>query len=311
MPSPPAPGTVDVAALYCDAQTKEIWLGVASDQDPQQAVLLSDIVGATAALAANSTADRAYTDTRVATRAPTVHSHVVADVTGLQAQLDALGSGVSGGIPSGMIAIWKGTIITIPAGWVICDGANGTPDLRDKFVMGSGGGTTQLTSGGGTTAAFTTGLAGAHDHSGVTSGTAINIAQMPIHTHALSDPGHGHFLSGNSSAAADHQHVEGQGAFSISSVNNVRYGGIDTGVAAESFAYLGLTGLGAYTSPAGNHQHSLAGGLAAANVTGILLGYTGVGDPHNHQIAFTADHQHVGTVSTLPPYFVLAFVMKI
>ncbi len=38
-------------------------------------------------------------------------------------------------IVPGMIVIWSGAISAIPAGWVICDGANGTPDLTDKFVI--------------------------------------------------------------------------------------------------------------------------------------------------------------------------------
>lgn len=39
----------------------------------------------------------------------------------------------------GMIMIWSGPADKIPTGWVLCDGTNGTPDLRDKFVLGSGG----------------------------------------------------------------------------------------------------------------------------------------------------------------------------
>lgn len=38
---------------------------------------------------------------------------------------------------SGIIAMWSGSIGTIPTGWVLCDGTNGTPDLRDKFVIGA------------------------------------------------------------------------------------------------------------------------------------------------------------------------------
>lgn len=41
-------------------------------------------------------------------------------------------------IPSGGIIIWSGSIATIPAGFVLCDGTSGTPDLRDKFVIGAG-----------------------------------------------------------------------------------------------------------------------------------------------------------------------------
>jgi len=41
-------------------------------------------------------------------------------------------------LPSGVITIWSGSIASIPSGWVICDGNNGTPDLRDRWVVGAG-----------------------------------------------------------------------------------------------------------------------------------------------------------------------------
>ena len=41
-------------------------------------------------------------------------------------------------IRSGMIVLWSGSVATIPDGWVLCDGSNGTPDLRSKFVYGAG-----------------------------------------------------------------------------------------------------------------------------------------------------------------------------
>jgi hypothetical protein len=41
-------------------------------------------------------------------------------------------------IPAGSIIMWSGSIGAIPSGYVICDGTNGTPDLRDRFVVGSG-----------------------------------------------------------------------------------------------------------------------------------------------------------------------------
>lgn len=43
----------------------------------------------------------------------------------------------SSGFSTGMIMMWSGTIATIPSGWVLCDGTNSTPDLRDKFVIGA------------------------------------------------------------------------------------------------------------------------------------------------------------------------------
>jgi hypothetical protein len=41
-------------------------------------------------------------------------------------------------VPAGGIIMWSGSIASIPAGYYICDGQNGTPDLRDRFVVGSG-----------------------------------------------------------------------------------------------------------------------------------------------------------------------------
>jgi len=38
----------------------------------------------------------------------------------------------------GMIMLWNGTVSNIPSGWTLCDGTMGTPDLRDKFVLGAG-----------------------------------------------------------------------------------------------------------------------------------------------------------------------------
>lgn len=39
--------------------------------------------------------------------------------------------------PSGGIIMWSGSIAAIPAGWFLCNGANGTPDLRDRFIIGA------------------------------------------------------------------------------------------------------------------------------------------------------------------------------
>ena len=40
--------------------------------------------------------------------------------------------------PSGVIVLWSGSIGSIPAGWVLCNGNNGTPDLRNRFIVGAG-----------------------------------------------------------------------------------------------------------------------------------------------------------------------------
>jgi hypothetical protein len=41
-------------------------------------------------------------------------------------------------LPTGCILLWSGSIGSIPAGFALCNGLNGTPDLRDRFVVGAG-----------------------------------------------------------------------------------------------------------------------------------------------------------------------------
>jgi microcystin-dependent protein len=41
------------------------------------------------------------------------------------------------GVPPGTIVMWSGSIASIPLGWQLCDGTNGTPDLRDQFIVGA------------------------------------------------------------------------------------------------------------------------------------------------------------------------------
>lgn len=45
----------------------------------------------------------------------------------------------SGGVPINTITIWSGAVEDIPAGWALCDGQDGRPDLRGRFVLGAGG----------------------------------------------------------------------------------------------------------------------------------------------------------------------------
>ena len=86
---------------------------------------------------------------------------------------------VAGAIPSGGIIIWSGSAAAIPTGWVLCNGSNSTPDLRDRFVVGAG-----------STYAV-----------GATGGSANAI--VVTHTHTVSDPGHNHsYLTDVGSAEA-------------------------------------------------------------------------------------------------------------
>jgi hypothetical protein len=85
--------------------------------------------------------------------------------TALQNDIAAVSSS---SFKAGMIVMWSGSIATIPTGWVLCDGSNSTPDLRDRFIVGAGT----------TYAVAATG--GSKD------------AVVVSHTHTVSDPGHAH-----------------------------------------------------------------------------------------------------------------------
>ena len=56
----------------------------------------------------------------------------------VRSTIPAPGSGVNQSLPQGAIIIWSGTVASIPSGWALCNGTNGTPDLRDRFIVGAG-----------------------------------------------------------------------------------------------------------------------------------------------------------------------------
>jgi hypothetical protein len=59
------------------------------------------------------------------------------------------------GMPSGAIVLWSGSASNIPSGWKLCDGANSTPNLKDRFVVGAGNSYAVGATGGSTTMAHT------------------------------------------------------------------------------------------------------------------------------------------------------------
>jgi hypothetical protein len=54
------------------------------------------------------------------------------DIAGIPSSADILN------VPSGAILVWSGAITSVPNGYVLCNGQNGTPNLQDSFVVGSG-----------------------------------------------------------------------------------------------------------------------------------------------------------------------------
>lgn len=69
------------------------------------------------------------------------------------------------------IMLWSGTLTDIPAGWVLCDGNNGTPDFRSKFMRGNSSMGTSVGAGGGTNSqTLSESNLPSHTHGGSTSG---------------------------------------------------------------------------------------------------------------------------------------------
>ncbi|WP_338473090.1 hypothetical protein R4Z10_10400 [Niallia sp. XMNu-256] len=92
-------------------------------------------------------------------------------------------------LPSGIIVMWSGSINEIPEGWLLCDGTNGTPDLRDRFVMGTNNDAEIGQTGGNNTIALTESQLAPHTHTGT------------------SDPAGGHTHTGTTNNAGTHTHV--------------------------------------------------------------------------------------------------------
>jgi len=84
---------------------------------------------------------------------------------------------VTNTVPSGLIAIWSGSTGSIPSGWLLCNGSNGTPDLRNSFILGAGN-TYAVGATGGSTDAI-----------------------VVSHTHSITDSGHSHTFSYGSTAS--------------------------------------------------------------------------------------------------------------
>lgn len=68
-------------------------------------------------------------------------------------------------VPVGTICMWSGAVNTIPTGWAICNGSNGTPDLRDRFIVGAGSTYSVGATGGEATHTLTVEEIPSHRHS--------------------------------------------------------------------------------------------------------------------------------------------------
>ena len=139
--------------------------------------------------------------------------------------IEGLGAYVgAAGVPTGGIILWSGVVANIPAGWKLCNGAAGTPDLRSRFVVGAGSDYAPAATGGANlvTPVGSTGAAGGHTHN-VSGNTATSLTGASISSTiirpeyeqnqvnvvgsvTLTDPGHAHTMNAQTTSAGDHSH---------------------------------------------------------------------------------------------------------
>ena len=167
-------------------------------------------------------------------------------------------------VPAGIIVMWSGADGAIPTGWALCNGSNGTPDLRGRFIISStySAGIGGLYGGGQTTNVSTTQTGGSHDH-------VLSIAEMPVHNHGGN--------SGNTSA--DHTH------------------GVSTTTGNESAQH--THGIGGNTGNANaTHTHSVSANAGQGGVDHIHGGTAATANAgHAHPISLGSGGSHSHPIS--------------
>ena len=226
--------------------------------------------------------------------------------------------------PRGVVKMWYGEASAVPEGWAICDGTQGTPDLRDSFIIGAGGKYALDAKGGAasatpdvSTGTAKTGIRLADAAPGGTagnSGTGIGIqnAALNIWTGAAGTGIgiQGTTLDGNTLPSHHHMVCEYAGT---SGENQNHIEGKTNGPS------------GTFTSNAGNswghahgvsdpgHAHAVGSSEHAHGVSDPTHGHTVATEAHSHTLT-DGGHAHTVTakaISTLPPYCALHFIMKL
>lgn len=187
-------------------------------------------------------------------------------------------------VPLRGIILWPGAIVDIPANWVLCDGTNGTPDLRNVFIVGAGD-------------AYTVDDTGGEDASNLEHRHASG-------GYAAAEDSHTHDVTG-STAADSHSHGDGTLAAASDAhthaLNTTQYGPpsgatvLTTATVTESDAHThDVTG----STDSDEHSHG-DGTLAAAS------------DAHTHDVAGYSGYAGSTTQENRPSYYAMNFIMRI
>ncbi|MBZ0267945.1 T9SS type A sorting domain-containing protein [bacterium] len=102
--------------------------------------------------------------------------------------------------PPGLILMWSGSMASLPADWVPCDGTNGTPDLRNRFIRGTTGAEEPGATGGSTTHNHTVDpppTSSSYASNSVAQGAGASNVSGAFHVHTVDVP---QFSSGSGSS---------------------------------------------------------------------------------------------------------------
>ena len=233
-------------------------------------------------------ATKRYVDGRVDGLADGLDAHVTDKNNPHGVTAEQIGAAPSDAtIPAGGIIMWSGSVDSIPPGWALCDGRNGTPDLRDRFIVGAGG-------------SYDVG-----DTGGAESVT-LTVAQMPQHSHGASSSSAGsHTHSISTSSAGSHSHSASPYVSSSSYRNFIAADAasltqftpdISGAKDARTFMDNSVAGqLQINMASAGSHSHSGTAASAGSHSHSITVNNTGSSQPHENR----------------PPYYALCFIMKL
>tara|TARA_R110000772_G_scaffold11807_2_gene36711 strand:- start:279 stop:1430 length:1152 start_codon:yes stop_codon:yes gene_type:complete len=204
---------------------------------------------------------------------------VVASGTVTATSFSGSGSALTGLFASGMIMLWSGSVVSIPSGWLLCNGISGTPDLRNRFVVGAGDTYAVDATGGAATVTLGATQIPAHSH---TADGNLAAASAGAHTHTTAS-------TGTAASAGSHSHTQTYG------LNN---GG-------NTYSFAGQIGLGGTISTAGIN----AGGAHTHTVS--TTGTAASAGAHTHDITGSTSSVGGGLAhENLPPYYALAYIMK-
>lgn len=128
---------------------------------------------------ANSISTKSDTNSPTFTGTPSAPTAVAGTST---TQLATTAFVTANSVPSGAILLWSGSTASIPTGFVICDGTNSTPDLRNRFVVGAGD-TYAVDATGGSADAVVV------DHTHTASSSSSSSVTDPGHNHSVPNSG--------------------------------------------------------------------------------------------------------------------------